>query len=129
MTRGKDKANSEPKEQKLDWSADFTGYVNFQPTEGQKEEFALWLEGKDYWEQLDQQTALGRKLAVALDPKQECYVATCMERDTRSVNAGLVCSARGSTSEMAVWRLLWYVSSALPYNWKSGLKKNAADLW
>lgn len=109
--------------------AQWKGFVNFTPSEPQKERFVQWLSEVNYYDALDEQAAKGRKISVGYSPNDGCYLATCLERDELSVNAGLMATARAATPSLAQLRLLFYVSEVFQPNWDYLYRGQNADKW
>jgi len=111
------------------FKAEFAGFVNFNPTESDKEAYVAWVQNCDVWEAMEVHSAKGRKLTVQMDVRNGGHMAMCMERDIESVNAGRICTSRGKTAGIALTRLLFLISDNFPEDWmKSGLMKGE-DAW
>lgn len=111
------------------WNAAYSGYVNFNPTDAQKDAFVQWADSAEPFLILDAHLALGRKVSFAIDKDGVTHTCSCMERDTQSVNAGLICTARGRTSELAWFRLMYYLGVLFPENWNELSLTKSLDRW
>lgn len=111
------------------YNAEFSGFVNFNPSEGDKERYVAWVQDCDVWEALENHSILGRKITTQMDVRNGGHMAMCMERDTQSVNAGRICTSRGKTVGTALTRLLFLISDQFPEDWmKSGVIQDS-DRW
>lgn len=111
------------------YAAPFTGFVNFNPTESDKENYVAWVLDTDMWGEIERHVLLGRKITIQTDVRNGGAMAMCMERDVQSVNAGRICTSRGKESGIALTRLLFLLSDKFPEDWmKSGLMQDA-DRW
>lgn len=111
------------------WKATFRRYINYTPTDKQKEEFHSWADDENLYVLVEWQASLGRQFSVSYDPRAECFQATLFERDEESINAGYIASARGQTAALAMLRVLWYVTVVFPDDWNALISPTAKDLW
>lgn len=111
------------------WDAAYAGFVNFNPTDAQKDAFVHWADSAEPFLIMDTHLALGRKISFAIDKDGVTHTCSCMERDSTSVNAGLICTARGRTSELAWFRLMYYLGVLFPENWNELSLTKSLDRW
>ncbi len=78
---------------------------------------------------MDTHLSLGRKVSFSIDKDGVTHTASCMERDSKSVNAGLICTARGRSSEIAWFRLMYYLGVLFPENWNELSLTKSLDRW
>jgi len=93
------------------YTAEFKRFANVELNADDKERFIVWASANNFFEVMEKHASRGRTLNVKRDFKQQCYLATSLERDTLSPNAGVMVSARGRTPDMAQWRLLYILDS------------------
>jgi len=93
------------------YTAEFKRFANVELNKDDKERFIVWASDNNFFEVMEKHCALGRTFNVKRDFKQRCYLATSLERDTKSANAGLMVSARGSSPDIAQWRLLYILDA------------------
>lgn len=113
--REKTEASADPLAGRL--KAEWKGYINYEWSDAAKERFAVWLDETNIFVEMDAHTAKGRKFTTGFDPYHKCMVATCMERDVASVNAGYIVTARGKEGSTALARLLYLISEEMPHEW------------
>lgn len=111
------------------WNAAYTGYVNFNPSDAQKDAFVTWADSAEPFLIMQLEAEKGRKFTFATDKDGVTFTASCMERDNRSVNAGLIATARGRSIEIALFRLLFYISQLFPENWNELHTTVNLDRW
>jgi|SRR5215208_2572185 len=111
------------------FSAPYKGFVNFNPSQSQKEDFSEWADATDFWETLDSHLRLGRKFGVTQDKDGKTFCATLMERDVTSPNAGLIATARALRPDVAAWRLFFYVGELFPKDWNTIEGLSQSDRW
>lgn len=121
--------NSSEDTSKLHWKAAFRRYINYTPSDAQKEEFASWADDTNLYDLLEFHAKLGRQISVSYDLRNSCYQATCFERAEESVNAGYIATGRGGTPATALLRLLWYVTEIFPDDWNELISPTIKDLW
>ena len=114
---------------KTRWKAKFTEYVNFTPSDAQKERFALWISEHNLWDELADAMDKGIRVSWEWDDYNSCYQASAFCKDMDSVNAGRVCTARGAEQDTALSRLMWYISDDFPEDWKGKTKNVPKDVW
>lgn len=111
------------------FNAAYKGFVNFNPSQAQKEDFSQWADATDFWETLDTHLRLGRKFGVNMDKDGKTFCATLMERDRESPNAGLIATARALRPDVAAWRLFYYVGELFPEDWNEIGGNEQLDRW
>lgn len=111
------------------WNAPYKGFVNFNPTDAQKDAFVEWADSAEPFLLIDTHLVLGRKVSFALDKDMQTVTASCMERDTLSVNAGLIATARGRSTEIALFRLMFYLGVLFPEDWNELHTTPQLDRW
>ena len=114
---------------KTRWKAKFTEYVNFTPTDAQKERFAGWISSHNLWDELAMQMDRGIRVSWEWDDYSNCYQASAFCKDMDNVNAGRVCTARANEQDTALSRLMWYISEDFPEDWKAKVKQVQKDIW
>jgi len=95
----------------LRYTADFKRFANVELNADDKEHFIVWASANNFFEVMEKHGKKGRTLNVKRDFKQQCYLATSLERDNLSSNAGVMVSARARTPDMALWRLLYILDA------------------
>jgi len=111
------------------FNAPYKGFINFNPSQAQKEDFSEWADSTDFWETLYTHLRLGRKFNCALDKDGKTFCASLMERDKLSPNAGLIATARGLRPDVAAWRLFYYVGELFPQDWNALFSIDQEDRW
>jgi len=109
--------------------AEWKGYINYEWSDAAKERFAVWLDETNLFVEMDKHAALGRKFTSGFDAYHKCYVSTCFERDTTSVNAGYIVTARGMDATTSLARLLYLISEEMPVEWSKPSVSAPADKW
>jgi len=125
--RNKTEDNAHPLAGKL--NAEWKGYINYEWSDAAKERFAVWLDETNIFDELNSHTAKGRKFAQGFDAYHKCMLATCFERDAKSVNAGYIVTARGSDAATALARLLYLISEEMPHEWSKPSAIANEDKW
>lgn len=128
MSNGKDTRTNETK-LKNRYSAEFIGFVNYEPTSDDREAFVAVNMDARFWEFYQLELDRGRKLGVSHDYANSSAVATLMERDKESPNAGLILSCRGKTGYTAMARLLFLSNFVLVNGWRSKPLEIDDDQW
>lgn len=125
--REKTEADGDPLVRRL--KADWKGYINYEWSDAAKERFAVWLDETNLFTELDKHTALGRKFTTGYDAYHKCMVSTCFERDSSSVNAGYIVTARGIEGTTSLARLLYLISEEMPHEWSKPSVIAGTDKW
>lgn len=101
------KKSSPPETVEAQFNAPFIGYINWKPTEDDKQLFASWITAADISAILDEAGDDGYKLGLGFDEKTRAYNATLTCRNPKLPNAGYVLSVRGPDASKALYRLLF----------------------
>lgn len=122
------KPSKPPATQPTEYDAPFIGYINWKPTEADKELFHAWIEAADLSAVLDEAGDDGYKLGVAYNEKTKVYTATLTCRSIKLPNAGYCLSVVAPTMSKAFQRLLFcHVAVAGPGWERLGMLED--DAW
>lgn len=104
-----------------DGKAAFTGFVNYTPTDKDKEAFTAWLDDvEDFDVLLSELVGDGWKFTVGYDSQTSAFVGAVARWDFGHVDAGIVLNVRAGTTEL----LLHKVVFALTDRYADGLAQH-----
>lgn len=122
------KQSTKPVIEEAQFTAPFVGYINWKPTDDDKNLFASWLTGADLSAILDEAGDDGYKLGLGFDEKTKAYNATLTCRNPKLSNAGYVLSVRAPSASKALQRLLFCHVAVAGVGWER-LGSHTDDEW
>lgn len=106
----------------------FVRFINFKPSDAQKEMYDDWIQTADVWGLLDRMGDDGYKLTVKYDETSKAYNALLMDRRKTSPVCGCILSVRASGMALAICRLVFVHSALAGQNWEQ-LAMPVSDDW
>lgn len=107
---GKDKPVGKSGKVGSGYDAEFRGYINVNLLSAEKERFDAWAASASYPETLNAAVGDGINLSLKVDVKNSCYLASATQRREKSVNAGLVVTARADSPDKALARVCYILA-------------------
>lgn len=117
-----------PAEIVAELDAKFIGYVNYNPTEADKEFFNEWVQTADLTGILDRLGDDGYKIGIGYDEKNKTYLCSITSRRASLPNAGYVLSLRANSASKALSRAL-FVHAAVAGEYWERLLGDDEDKW
>lgn len=87
--------------------AEWRGFVNVNLSADQKAQYDDWAHTEDVWLSLAEATATGCQLGLKWAAAESCFLASLTQRTTGHVNAGLCVTARSTSADKALLRVLF----------------------
>lgn len=104
---GKEKRTRKPSSVGESYDAAFRGYINLTLSQEQKSAYDAWAVSSSFWEVFEGAVSDGVNLSVRVDPKSDGFLGSATQRRVGSPNAGLVVTARATTAEKALGRVVF----------------------
>lgn len=87
--------------------AEWRGYVNVSLSAQQKADYDAWAHTEDVWLALAEAVQGGSQLGLKFVPGEGTFLASLTQRTAGHVNGGLCVTARSTTADKALWRVLF----------------------